>query len=243
MPTEPDPNPQIICSDTEPAAQTAGASSSSAPAHPAASRRNGNIARLPKHIRDKINTMLQDGVTYAAIRASLGHLGQHLDPSNFTQWRKGGYQDWLAEQAFLARIRARQETPADLSSDFDATLVNHAALQLGALHIFEALRDVAPGSLNEKLGGDSMAFARLINSLARASRETMLLQKYREAYTRARAAISELKDPSRQLNETETRAIIRKVDEILGLLPPSESPLAAPKRSEAGSSPEPTPKL
>ena len=65
--------------------------------------------------------------------------------------------------------------------DFDGTGVNQAALQLGALHIFEALRDLGPGSLNEKLGGDCMAFARLLNALARVSRESMLIQKYREA--------------------------------------------------------------
>jgi hypothetical protein len=105
-----------------------------------------------------------------------------------------------------------------LVKDFDATEVNHAALQLGTLHIFEALRELGPGPLNKKLGGDCAAFARLVNALARASRETMQLQKYREACAKARAALREL-DPKRKLDESETRAIVRKVDEILGLGP------------------------
>jgi hypothetical protein len=77
--------------------------------------------------------------------------------------------------------------------------------------------------LDCRLGGDSAAFVRLINALVRASRETMLVQKYRDACARARAALREL-DPKRKLDESETRAIVRKVDEILGLASSSTSP-------------------
>ena len=188
-------------------------------------RRNGNVARCPKAHRDKINLMIQDGLSYAAIVRSLGDERKGLTASSLSRWRKGGYQDWLAEQAFISRTRARQETPAELVRDFDGTEVNHAALQLGTLHIFEALRDLGPGSLNEKLGGDCTAFARLLNALARASRETMLLQKYREACARARAALEPMKDPNRKLSDNERHAIIHHVDQILGL---NEAPILAP---------------
>jgi len=39
-------------------------------------RRNGKIARLPNEVREKVNQMLEDGVTYPRIvehLASLGH--------------------------------------------------------------------------------------------------------------------------------------------------------------------------
>ena len=180
-------------------------------------RRNGNVARLPKVVRDRVNLMIQDGVPYGEIIEELGEDGNGLDISNLSRWKDGGYQDWLAEQAFLERTRARQEMPGEMVRDFDATEVNHAALQLGTLHIFDALRDLEPESLNKRLGGDCAAFARLINALARASRETMQLQKYREACAQARAALQELKDPNRKLTESETRAIVRKVDGFLGL--------------------------
>ena len=180
-------------------------------------RRNGNIARLPKPLRDKVNSMILNGVPYPAIIQSLGDTGKHLNCMNLTRWRKGGYKDWLAEQTFIERTRARQETPGELVRDFDATEVNHAALQLGTLHIFEALRDLGPGSLNQKLGGDCAAFARLINALARASRETMQLQKYREACARARRVLDQLKDPKRKLTDDERRSLVLLVDDILGL--------------------------
>jgi len=180
-------------------------------------RRNGNVARLPKPLRDKVNSMILDGVPYPAIIQSLGEDGKHLNGVNLTRWRKGGYKDWLAEQAFIERTRARQETPAELVRDFDATEVNHAALQLGTLHIFEALRDLGPGSLNQKLGGDCAAFARLINALARASRETMQLQRYRDVCARARRMLEQLKHPKRKLTDDERRSIVLQVDDILGL--------------------------
>ena len=161
--------------------------------------------------------MILDGVPYPAIIQSLGDSGKHLNCINLTRWRKGGYKDWLAEQAFVERTRARQETPGELVQDFDATEVNHAALQLGTLHIFEALRDLGPGSLNQKLGGDCAAFARLINALARASRETMQLQKYRDACARARRVLDQLKDPKRKLTDDERRSLVLLVDDILGL--------------------------
>ena len=209
--------------------------------NPSGSRRNGNIARLPKPVRDKINLMLQDGVTYASIIEQLGEEGKGLGLSNLSRWKDGGYQDWLLEQSFIGQIRDRLESASDLTRDFDASQVNHAALQLGTLQIFDAFRILAtkpnlpegspeiasqrqedqnrrsPTALDKKLGGNSAAFARLMNALARASSETLELQKYREACAQARAAIQNLRDPKRKLNDDERRAIVRNVDEILGL--------------------------
>lgn len=180
-------------------------------------RRRGNVARLAKAVRDRVNQMIDDGVPYREIIEQLGEEGKKVSKFNLSKWRKGGYKDWLAERAFIERTRARQETPADMVRDFDGTEVNHAALQLGTLHIFEALRDLGPGTLNDKLGGDCGAFARLLNALARASRETMLLQKYREAVAQARKAMEPMMDPRRELTDQERHAIVRHVDRILGI--------------------------
>jgi hypothetical protein len=161
--------------------------------------------------------MIDDGVPYGEIIETLGEEAKGVSVSGLSRWKDGGHQDWLAEQAFLEQTRLRQEITQEMVQDFDGTQVNHAALQLGTLHIFEALRDLGPGSLDKKLGGDCGAFARLVNALARASRETMQLQKYREACAEARAKVHELKDPNRKLTEAERRALILQVDEILGI--------------------------
>jgi hypothetical protein len=191
-----------------------------APAPPLAAsayRGNGFVARLPKTIRDQLNQMMLEGVSYPQIIKRLGDPASHLKPDHLSEWKKRGHQDWLVQQDWLAERRARQEYAADLIQDCDATQVNQGALHLGTLYIFDALRDLRAGSLDDKLGGDCAAFARLLNALSRASRETLQLQKYRDACSRARAALLELKDPKRKLNESETRAIVLKVDDILGL--------------------------
>jgi hypothetical protein len=164
----------------------------SAPNSDSHSRRNGNVARLPKAVRDQLNLMVQDGVPYAQIIQRLGDAGKTLSISNVSRWKDGGYKDWLLERTWLADTRARQESASDLSGDIEATQVNQAALQLGALHIFEALRQLGPGTLDEKLGGDSAAFSRFIHALARASRETLKLQEYRDEYEATRLAVQAL---------------------------------------------------
>ena len=231
-PESPVPSPEPLTCNLQPAA-------------PFAYRGNGKVARLPRPLRDQINLWLLDGLSYPDIIQRLGELGKDLKPAHLSEWKKRGHQDWLLEQAWLAQTRARQEPASALSADFTATQVSHAALQLGALHIFEALRDLnsesprreeclqaddsplpepkiknqkpARSALDVMLGGDSAAFVRLMNALARASRETMLVQKYHDACAQAPSALQESRDPGRKLNESETRAIVTKVDEILGL--------------------------
>ncbi len=184
-------------------------------------RRCGKVARLPKALRDKINCLLADGKTYSDIitelESSQPALPHSISTHNLSEWKKRGYQDWLVEQRWIEETRTRQEISADLVRDNDPADLHQAALQLGTLHIFEALRALGPDGFNQKLGGDPAAFARLINALARATRESLLLQKYRQACAQARALLQPLKDPSRKLDESEHRAVVRKINEILGL--------------------------
>jgi hypothetical protein len=167
--------------------------------------------------------MMLDGVPYTEIIKRLGDPASHLKPDHLSEWKKRGHQDWLLHQDWLAERRIRQESAADLVQDSDATQVNQSALQLGTLYIFDALRDLQAGSLDDKLGGDCAAFARLINALSRASRESLQLQKYRDACVQARAALQPMRDPKRKLTDEERQAIVRNVDEILGIVPRSPS--------------------
>src|SRR6266567_7148283 len=64
-------------------------------------RGNGNVARLPKSVRDQINNWMLDGVAYAEIIGRLGEQGKHLKPDHLYQWKKRGHKD-LARPAGLA---------------------------------------------------------------------------------------------------------------------------------------------
>src|ERR1051325_1716426 len=105
-------------------------------------RGNGFVARLPKALRDQVNQMILDGVSYPEIIRRLGEPGKHLKPDHLSQWKKRGHKDWLIQQDWLAERRTRRESAADLVEDCDATQVNQGALHLGTLYVFDALRDL-----------------------------------------------------------------------------------------------------
>jgi hypothetical protein len=56
-------------------------------------RRNGKIAHLPKTVRDQLNTMLADGLTYPEIIQALGDQAADLNKDNLSNWHAGGYKD------------------------------------------------------------------------------------------------------------------------------------------------------
>jgi hypothetical protein len=69
--------------------------------------RKGKIARLPHSIRQELNTRLRDGVPGTDILQWVNELpearsiladqfgGEPIKPQNLTDWRQGGYNDWL----------------------------------------------------------------------------------------------------------------------------------------------------
>jgi hypothetical protein len=79
--------------------------------------RRGKIARLPHELRGELNRRLDDGergkplVTWLnglpAVRIILEREfdGKPIREQNLSDWRKGGYRDWLAEQAALGEVR------------------------------------------------------------------------------------------------------------------------------------------
>jgi len=177
-------------------------------------RAKGKIAWLPKPVRDRINQMLLDGETYAGILAQLGEEGKSLNISNLFRYHKGPYRHWLREQHWLAEARAKEESAAELFRDIDTAGLNQAALQTTLLQIYEAIRDVSAGDLRQMLASDPRAYARIVNSLSRLSKEQINVQKYRDAS--ARAAAFELKnlDPERDLNDREYQILAEKMDDF-----------------------------
>src|SRR5436190_10705412 len=88
---------------------------------PVNARRNGKIARLPKETRDMLNRMLDDGLPYHVIIDELGEAGEGLNTQNLTNWKQGGYQEWVKNQELIARARAQTELAIDLLRETDGT--------------------------------------------------------------------------------------------------------------------------
>jgi len=129
--------------------------------------RNGKIARLPETLRQSINLMLVDGLTYEAIINKLGPDGHHLNYHNLKRWCQGGYQDWLiarqsadaSQLRYLAvqKIISRSD-PKDLPSKINAALA--------AQHL-QSVLDFDPMALEECLHTDPSNYISLLNVIAR----------------------------------------------------------------------------
>ncbi len=196
--------------------------------------RNGKVAKLSKELRDLINQMLSQGATSAIIIEKLAGRGVSLNHQNVSNWRRGGYQDWVAEQEWLAQINAERETAADLLASGDETSFHQAVLQLALTQIFQTLR-------REQLRSDPSNYTRLLNALSRIAREALVAKKYRDAAARENAAELIRRDPKRKLNDDERRAIVRNVDEILGLPTTGDLPAPPPPITSAiEKTPDPT---
>src|SRR5262245_33746505 len=76
------------------------------------------IARLPSDIREQLNQRLQDGElgktlvewlntlpkVQAVLTAEFG--GRPINEQNLTEWKQGGYRDWLVRQQALEFVRS-----------------------------------------------------------------------------------------------------------------------------------------
>src|SRR5258708_7426020 len=93
--------------------------------------RTGKIARLPNHIRTQLNRRLHDGEQGASLVKWLNRLPpvqkslkQHfgnptVSEQNLSEWRQGGYQDWLRQEESRAWVDSLIEQHKELSGAAD----------------------------------------------------------------------------------------------------------------------------
>jgi len=108
------------------------------------SRRNGKVARLPLALRDQINHLLDDGVPYKAIIERLGDAGKHLNEDSISNWRLGGYQDYLKAQLINDRARIQTEAAADVArvtGELSPAKLQQACQEIALLQYMRTLMD------------------------------------------------------------------------------------------------------
>jgi hypothetical protein len=83
--------------------------------------------------------------------------------------------------------------------------------------MYQAMVGCEPETLPAIVKQDPEKLFKIIHAIPQYASQALNLQKYKDACDKAHAEIQKLRDPKRQLNEEETRIIIDKVDQILGL--------------------------
>src|SRR4051812_46741367 len=151
---------------------------------PFAHAHNGKVGRLRKSVRDRINTMILDGFTYPRIIKELGEDGKGLTPDNLSQHRKGAYQEWLQQRAWLGSIAAKSEFSTDLLAQPESVSLHEAGLRFAAAQMLDQLMRLA-AKAPQNAGIPPETLARVVNALSRLTREALAFQKYHHVCDRA----------------------------------------------------------
>ena len=137
--------------------------------------RKGKIARLPRHIRHKLNRRLDDGEQGTELVKWLNTLdevkkilardfaGRPINEQNLTEWKQGGFLDWRREQETCDRIRRLVEFSDDLDDATDEqSIPDRLAAVLAAELAAETLKILeAEADPRERLRHISGALAHL----------------------------------------------------------------------------------
>ncbi len=141
-------------------------------------RSYAKVSRLPAKIRNHVNEMLYDGISYTKIIAWLeeqGHPG--FNEMNISRWREGGYQAWLNAQERQDHREFLRELAEDTKSD-DSTFQD-ASIHLAQLQFFEALNRLEGADLAVMVKENRKEFIQLLKTFTHFNRYCLQRQKFR----------------------------------------------------------------
>jgi hypothetical protein len=176
-------------------------------------RRRGNVARLPKILRDLVNSMLDDGNPYSEIVKALENsidpqLPHPVSERNISNWFDGGYQDYLRHQSWRERIDTRADRYLDVAAT-DAPRLVAGSLYAATLEISELMDELAQSKADDT---DATKLARISHALARLSQSTLNIQQYRDKRAKQKEAKESAEKPKRGgVTREELKAITERM--------------------------------
>jgi hypothetical protein len=152
-------------------------------------RRNGKVARLPAELRDQINRLIEDGVPYKLIIEKLGDAGKHLNEDNISNWRLGGYKDYLKSQAINDRARYQTEAAADVIRDsghVDPAQIQRTCQEIALLQYMETLMEHGEEIARESLKKNPAKMITLINACCNSANASLAIEKQKNRLKEAK---------------------------------------------------------
>ncbi len=171
--------------------------------------RTGKIARLPRAVREALNLRLQDGEAGQQLVAWLNSrddvravltaqfAGRPITEQNLSEWRQGGYADWLKYQDTRSWVRSLVERSSDLTDETGEHsiadwLAPPVAVALG--HCFQNLAQDASTSL--AFQKNLLALARELSHLRRGDYHQQILRLQRERWEAQKGRLSDPVQPN-----------------------------------------------
>jgi hypothetical protein len=203
------------------------------------------IAKLPRPLRDLINSRLDDGLPARQIIEKLQAstdppLPYPISPVNISDWRQTGYQRYLNQQERLSLIQSNHEAALDMVAANDTLTLPEAGLQIIASQYFEFLGELSPAALKEKLAEDPLKYTRFLNVYARLVREIVHLRKHRDKML----AQTNQPDPNRKSGDIDHSPLVATVDRLFRIpRPHPDGELGRARQAQPGlpTPPHPSP--
>jgi hypothetical protein len=161
-------------------------------------RRVGFVARLPHDMREQINRMLLDGMSYPKVVEELAQKGIVLTERCVSSWSRGGHQDWLKEQERLSQGERMMVSALKVLRDCQGTAIEEAGLKVAAAQIFQVLMDFDPKVLKKRLGRSAEGYAKLVHAMARLSDGGLRYERYRAEVMERKARIQALLEDAKR---------------------------------------------
>ncbi len=147
------------------------------------STRNGKIARLPARIRNQLNQRLDDGAEGPELLDWLNALpevhqvmqaqfnGAPVNKQNLSEWRMGGFQEWLLRRDLYAQSQDVAESFEEIGRCApDAKMIDGVAVALAAR--FGILLVHWNGEVDEKVEAKGRFLNAVCRSVVRLQRST-----------------------------------------------------------------------
>lgn len=168
----------------------------------------GKIGRLPEAIRSEVNARLRDGQPAVAILTWLNSLkavqlildqqfnGDPINDQNLTNWRQGGYADWLRRDEKNNRLRLLAEHCRSAAESGGDVLQGSAAIAGGLL--MEVIETLEPKVQKELIAEKPEKLVPLMGALsslmsARTAQERVEIAKARTRQNDERLALDRQK--------------------------------------------------
>jgi hypothetical protein len=137
---------------------------------PGKRRRVGKVAQLPPEDIEWINQQLLDEELLGDILETLALRGHgHITQQNLTNWKSGGYVEWLADQQARRERHARLDAVCSLVSQARGRL-DEAALMLASSQLLDIISACDVGLLKNQFSDDAQGYLKLIQAITRLNK-------------------------------------------------------------------------
>ena len=155
--------------------------------------RNGKIARIPLEIREQLNARLADGEpgnrlvewlnsSPDVVRVMTEQFeGRPITENNLSEWRAGGYEEWLTLQDFLDETHVLSENASEVADTGISSDHLRIVLLAQHAHLFQNLGIMPKDEFNHRLNAVKKLTASIMN-MQRAELQKARLELQRERF-------------------------------------------------------------